>query len=184
MTYVKMLHENRNISSDQIYFQKMLDLLYIYIFGNFYFYESSFLVNHTNCIKICDKQEMKLPYANDNHLILKHLRSRFGSQFKKEMILNETKPNNNFLAYFIGSLNIQSLDYRYNSNVLQNPEFENSCWRKAIAVKLKKFDEKSRFNKLQSLKLEVQVQDWSWKSKFKVWSSNSSELSNISNVRN
>ena len=92
----------------------MLDLVYPYIFGHFYFHQSSILVNHTHCTQICNDLEMQLPNANDNDLILKQLRYQFGSGFVKEISTtsNETtnrKPNKNFLVYFIGSLNIKSL---------------------------------------------------------------------------
>ena len=92
----------------------MLDPVYAYIFGSFYFYEPSFLVNHTHCTKICNDLKMQLPNADDNDLILKQLKLQFGSGFVKEISttsneLTNRKPNKNFLAYFIGWLNIHSL---------------------------------------------------------------------------
>ena len=98
----------------------MLDLFYVFIFGKFYFYESSFLVNHTDCLNICIEREMKLPNANDNQFILRQLASQFGSRFEKEIKVtaNETSDrsnlNKNFLAYFIGelkSLRFIGIDY-------------------------------------------------------------------------
>ena len=91
--------------------QKMLDLVYVYIFGNFYFHDSIFLVNYTDCITICNDRGMKLPNANDNDFVLRQLESQFGLQFEKEIFTtwNETSnrtPNENFLAYFIGSFKI------------------------------------------------------------------------------
>ena len=95
----------------------MLDLFYVYIFGKFYFYESSFLVNHTDCLNMCIEREMKLPNANDNQFIMRQLASQFGLRFEKEIQItsNETsdrsnsKKNSNFLAYFIGELKSLSL---------------------------------------------------------------------------
>ena len=58
----------------------MLDLIYVYIFGNFYFYDSIFLVNYTDCITICNDQGMKLPNADDNDFILRQLESQFGKE--------------------------------------------------------------------------------------------------------
>ena len=63
----------------------MLDLFYVYIFGKFYFYESDFLVNHTDCLNMCIEREMKLPNANDNQFIVRQLASQFGSRFEKEI---------------------------------------------------------------------------------------------------
>ena len=63
----------------------MLDLFYVYIFGKFYFHESTFLVNHTDCLNMCIEREMKLPNANDNQFIVRQLASQFGSRFEKEI---------------------------------------------------------------------------------------------------
>ena len=92
----------------------MLDLVYVYIFGNFYFHDSIFLVNYTDCITICNDRGMKLPNVNDNDFVLRQLESQFGLQFEKEIFTtwNETSnrtPNSNFLAYFIGSFKIPDL---------------------------------------------------------------------------
>ena len=93
---------------------EMLDLVYVYIFGNFYFHDSIFLVNYTDCITICNDRGMKLPNVNDNDFVLRQLESQFGLQFEKEIFTtwNETSnrtPNSNFLAYFIGSFKIPDL---------------------------------------------------------------------------
>ena len=89
----------------------MLDLIYVYIFGNFYFHDSIFLVNYTDCITICNDRGMKLPNANDNDFVLRQLESQFGLQFEKEIFstsneMSNRTPNKNFLAYFIGSFKI------------------------------------------------------------------------------
>ena len=86
----------------------MLDLIYVYIFGNFYFYDSIFLVNYTDCLTICNDQGMKLPNANDNDFILRQLESQFGKEnFITSNEISNRTPNKNFLAYFIGSFKHQ-----------------------------------------------------------------------------
>ena len=109
----------------------MLDLIYVYIFGNFYFYDSIFLVNYTDCIKICNDQGMKLPNANDNDFILRQIKSQFGSQYEKEILttsneISDRSPNKNFLAYFIGLFNIPI--YTSVTSFFESIETEEKKW--------------------------------------------------------
>ena len=86
----------------------MLDRIYVYIFGHFYFYDSIFLVNYTDCITICNDKGMKLPNADDNDFILRQLESQFGKEnFITSNEISNRTPNKNFLAYFIGSFKHQ-----------------------------------------------------------------------------
>lgn len=82
--------------------RKMIDTIYIFIFGHFYFYEPSLLVNYTVCLKICDEREMKLPTSNNNDIILRQMKSLRIDKFNLSNALTLKNARKNYLTYFIG----------------------------------------------------------------------------------
>lgn len=82
----------------------MIDKIFIFIFGHFYFYKPNVLVNYTVCLNICDERQMRLPSAYNNDIILRQIKLLRIDQFKTSNLLTSTNGKQDYLTYFVGRL--------------------------------------------------------------------------------